>query len=673
MRAMRSVIRSTGVGAGLLCAVAFGPNGVGEEVSRLEEVVVTATRTETQAGRVGGTTFSVVTAEDIAAKGQVTVEEVLKGVPGVDVVASGGSGTATSIFIRGAASKDTLVLVDGVMLNDPAGTNRSANLSMANLTVDNIERIEVVRGPVSALYGSNATSGVINIITKRGKDRPSGYVGAEGGSYGMWKVYAGSSGGNERVDYSLSLSRLGVDGFSTANDANDDIPHAGNTDEEDGWENTSVSANVGVTLAPNVTLRGTLRYTDSEVYQDDWGPGGHAGDQFGDWREVPPGSGTWVPPGPMPDGLKKQRTESDELTGRLELQGKHFDSLLDSTLYMQRTAAEQVGFNANGVQDSRFEGDTMELGWQGGLNIGDTNRLTLGVSRFEEEMKTTWVQRKDAHLTSYWVQDQWFPVEGADLVAGGRIDDHERYGDEFTYRVAPAYTFSDTGTTLKASYGTGFRAPSLFELYSDYGDPDLEPEESEGWDVGVVQRLMEEKVRAGVTYFNMEYENQIQWDSTVAPFGAYAQADGVTETQGVEVFANWTPIEKLELGLTYTHTDIDEPEDAEPAVQNQALTRRAQNRIALNARFRPVDKLTVNVDVLWVDERIAVRAAKDGAGRPVGTMGSYTVVNLAANYAVTDNVTVYARVDNVFDEEYEEVWSYATPGLSAYAGVKVSF
>jgi vitamin B12 transporter len=187
-------------------AISMAEESEEHKIKTLDEVVVTATRTPTTLERIGGSSVTVITAEDIEAKKYLNIKDIIKGAPNIDVVSNGGIGSSTSVFMRGADSKNTLILIDGIMVNDPSSIDRSANI--ANFTVDNIERIEIVRGPLSVLYGSNATAGVINIITKKGSGKPSYYAGAEGGSFNTWKAYGGTDGSFDKFNYSLAASYI---------------------------------------------------------------------------------------------------------------------------------------------------------------------------------------------------------------------------------------------------------------------------------------------------------------------------------------------------------------------------------------------------------------------------------------------------------------------------------
>ncbi len=617
----------------------------------LDEVVVTVTRTETTSDRIGGSSVTVITAEEIEAKKQHSVEEILKSVPGLDIKANGGLGTSTAVFMRGADSKNTLVLIDGIMFNDPSQANRSANL--AHLTTDNIERIEVVRGAMSVMYGSNATAGVVNIITKEGKDDPAFYVGSEGGSYSTWKAYAGASGKANNFNYSLTASHLKTDGYSTSDRDNDDIPHAGNTSEEDGYKNTTLSGKIAYDITDDFNITAISRYIDSEV-DEDYYNSGYTGDRFDGW-----------PATPTPGGPKKRRTESEQVFAKLNVKNSFFDKYFESNLSYQLSKQERQSYDNDGDKSYDFEGDVDEISWQGNLNFS-TNTLSFGSTYLKEAMESKSASLTDENVKtiSYWMQDQFFIGEDLVLVAGVRIDDHEEFGSEATYRIAPSYNIEKTGTIVKASYGTGFRAPSLYELcHPLYGNPNLDAEESKGWDIGFEQGLMNNKISFGLTYFNMVFKDRIDFDMLT---WTYDQLKGKTKTHGIETFIGWTARNDLEFLLNYTYTDTEDPD-------GKRLERRPYNKFLLNTRYRFLENGLLNLDIYWVDDRKASKYAEDGAGNSVDSLDSYTLVNVSASYDFTDHFQIYGRIDNLFDKYYEECWSYATPGISGYTGVKVTF
>jgi len=620
------------------------------DVTKLQAVVVTATGTEISADKVGGNSVTVITAKDIEAMKPSSVADILKGVPGLDVAANGGPGTNTSVFLRGADSKNTLILVDGVMLNDPSSANRSAELS--NLTVDNIERVEVVKGPMSVMYGSNATSGVVNIITKKGKGPFACFADLSGGSYGTVKAAAGVSGAAKLLNYALTVSGIHSDGYSVADDENDHINKDGNTSEKDGYKNYTFSGRVGYDFFPGTSLDLVTRYTDSSTDLDDYGSG-YAGDAFAydiNWNSVPDLSSP-----------HKRSIDARQSLTKASLKNSFADRFITTSLAYQLSDQKREYTDNDGSDDGYYKGRSHEGAFQGDLNF-DTSTVSLGLSYYKEFMESTAVDERNADIISIRIQEQYMPDDAVTVIVGARLDDHERFGDKTTYRIAPSYAFK-TGTCLKASYGTGFRAPSLYELYEPtYGNDDLGPEESRGWDFGVEQTFKDAGVTLGCTYFNMVFDDRIVYDFATSQ---YNQLDGKTRTSGVESYVGWSPLTDLDLTLAHNYTESKDPD-------GKRLARRPYNKYQLNARYRFIEKALVNLDIRYLDKRRDTAYATDADGNAVDYLSAYTLVNLALSYNLTKHVELYGRIDNLFDEYYEECWSYATAGLSAYAGVKVS-
>lgn len=634
-----------------------------QQKEELTDVFVTATRTEQDFGKLGGSSVSMLGFEEIDAKKQFSVGEILKGIPGIDVISNGGMGTVTQAFLRGADSKNTLILIDGMMFNDPSSPNRAANI--ANITTDAIERIEVVRGPMSVLYGSNATAGVINIITKKGSKKPSVFAGIEGGSYNTWKYNAGIMGAVDKFNFSLLGSMLDTEGFSIANDDNDRISHQGNTSEEDGWKNKNLYGKFGVDVNPDFDITANFMVLDTKVDLDDWGPG-YAGDRFSADPEY------WWITNPDPNGLKEFKTTSDHAGGKIKVHNYFFDHGFESLLAFQTLRHASRDYDNNGDRTAKTLGETSEWSWQGGFDLKKLHLLDFGANYFNEKMNSisTWssIPEKSTVTRSAWFQDQFYMTDHLVIVGGGRMDDHEKFGSKATYRLAPAYYFSDT--TLKASLGTGFRSPSLYELFSDSGNENLDPEKSLGWDVGVEQAFQEKTAKAGLTYFNTVYEDRIGWDANLitpqTPWGAYNQLDGKTKISGMEAFLEYRVIPELNLSLDYTYTDTKDPD-------GNRLVRRPYNKVHFNSRYEFLEKGMINLDAYWVGDRDEITSAMDGDGNPVEYLDAYSLLNLSVQYDITKHMSLHARVDNLFDEFYEEAWSYATPGRSAYVGMKLTY
>ncbi len=619
-----------------------------EKEVTLEEVVVTATRVETPIEEIASS-MTVISSKEIERKQKATVSEVLKGIQGLDVVQTSGVGRDTSIFIRGANSEHTLVMIDGVEVNDPISPGRSYDF--AHLTVDNIERIEVLRGPQSTLYGSDAIGGVINIITKKGEGKPKFFASVEGGTFMTFRESAGVSGENNWVNYSLGLSRFDTNGISAANKKDGNY-------ERDGYENTSLSARLG--FAPKETLDVDLifHYINAKTELDNFG--GVGGDD--------------------PNYIQK----SKQLLFKTQVGLSLFDQFWTQKLAFATTDNDRDVKNKKDDQhpfDSErghYDGQLIKFDWQHNIQLHKTNGLTFGLEYEEEEGKSRYYwesqwgpgeslfPKKTANMKGYYIQDQiklWDRFFGT---LGIRIDDHSRFGSETTYRIAPAYLIKETGTKIKGTYGTGFKAPTLYQLYAPatlwgpIGNKDLKPEKSKGWDFGVEQNLLKNKVILGATYFRNDFKDLIQFD-----MGQGYINIAKAKTEGIELFASAKPIDDLTLQINYTYTDTEDKTTGE------TLIRRPKNKIGFDLNYHFINKGNVNLGVIYVEKRDDFDFSTSPPRRV--KLDQYTLVNLAASYDITKNFQLFGRVENLLDKEYEEVKGYGIPGLSFFGGIKLSF
>ena len=615
------------------------------EVTVLEPMVVTASRIETALDAVGSS-ITVITREEIEKRQAVQLTDVLRGVPGLDVVRQGGPGQTASVFLRGGNSSHTLVLIDGIEVNDPSTPARF--FDFAAIPVDNIERVEILRGPGSPLYGSDAIGGVINIITRRSTGPTSGSVAVEAGSFRTHEEKISLRGGGDLFSYSLAGSFFDSEGISAAREED------GNT-EEDGHERSSLAARIGLT--PNETLALDLfyRYLDTETDLDNFGGA------FGD------------------DPNNRYQAQSDY--ARLQAELDLMETAWVQTLGVSLTDYDRT--NRNGTDaahpvdtvDSRFEGRLWKVDWQHNLALTADDTLVLGVEHEEEaaesrDLRTfrdfftgepttllTEFSEKRARTTGYFLENQLQPSEGTSLTAGLRLDDHSRFGSHTTWRVTGSYRFPATATRFMASYGTGFKAPSLYQLFSRFGDPDLDPETSRGWDIGFRQPLYDDKVRFGATYFQNDFEDLIDYDFAANAFRNVGEA----HSRGVELTLQISPGEGLDIAAAYTYTDTEDEATGEQ------LLRRPRNKGSLSLSYEWSDRLTGLLEVLYVGER------EDTVFPDIVTLDSYTLVNLAARLPLGEHLELTGRIENLFDENYQEVSGYGTPGLAGYLGAKLIF
>ena len=603
-----------------------------EEAVELEEVAVTATRVPTPEEEVGSS-VTVITEDEIKAKGYTTVKEVFKGALGLDVVSTGGPGAGTSVFLRGANSYHTLVLIDGMEMGDPSLMQRQYDF--ANLTVDNIERIEIVRGPQSVLYGADAMGGVINIITKRWDKKPTLSLGAEGGSYSTARQFAGIGASNDWASFSFAFSHIRTDGFSAA-DA--DLP--GNT-EDDGWENFTASSRLEIAPSDWLDMGVSFRLHDGRTDLDGGG-------------------------GPYQD-VEDYHVNKQEVFVRPHIKVTAFDGLWEQILAYGFTDHSRAYID-DPWGDSDYDGEKHEISWQHNLYLHKTNTLTLGFEYEKEAMESIspWSRMDEsAYTCSLFAQDQIKLFDISFTTVGVRWDKHKEFGDHTTFRVTQAFVFDKIGTKIKGSVGTGFRAPSLYELYAPpfwgmpVGNPNLDPEESLGWDVGVEQSLFDERITLGLTYFRNEFDDLIDYISG----RGYVNIEDA-ETWGFEAFIEVVPFKDLSARIKYTYTDTEDD-------QGERLLRRPLHKAGFNLCYRFLDERgTANLDLLFVGERDDMDFSVWPARRV--ELDDYVVVNLSGSFKVHKYVEVFARIENLFDEDYEEAFGYGTPGISAYGGVKLS-
>ena len=605
-----------------------------------ESIVVVATRVATPIAQVASS-VSVITAADIEARQQRSLPDVLRNVPGVNIVQTGGAGGQTSLFLRGSNASHTKVLVDGMDIGDPATPSGAADIS--KFLSGDIARVEVLRGPQGALYGSDAIGGVVNIVTTAGEGPLKLSGSAEGGSFDTFNQSASASGSSGGVSYAVSLQHVHA-GATPVTPIN--LLPPGQRRNDDFYDNFTATTKLGFDLADNFDIGFTGRYLNS------------LGKITGDAFDFVTFSSF---PSPTRTRISTVQYQS-RATAHLVLWDGRFDQTLGLAYGSTITATQDPD---NG--DSRAIGDRVKLDWQGNVIVADGQTLVLGAEHARDALHPGLSFGFPNPLSRGINTNAGYAALQSDFGRGIynsisiRYDDNSRFGDRTTWRVAPVWAIEDTGTRLKASAGTGFKAPSLQQLYGTFGgNALLKPETSFGYDVGVEQSLLDGALSGGVTWFHNDIKNLIV--SGPAPTFTLANI-GRARTQGVESFIRWKALDTLNLGLDYTYTD------AIDAGTKLALLRRPRHKISATGDWQATDELLLNTTLLYVGPQID--GNRDFSIPRLKQDGTVTM-DLAASYRLTEQFSLFGRIENLFDTSYQSPEGFLRPGIGAYAGIKAN-
>lgn len=615
---------------GLVVAMTTGPV-MAQEAVTLPTVSVTGH----QAGQTGvpqedeTTAITVITGEEIENKQIRRLEDALRLVPGVTLSGTRGIGSPGTVTLRGLGPRNVRVFIDGVEVSDTSQSQ--SQYAISELNMSDVARIEVLRGPQPGRFGADAGGGVINIQTKR-PDRPFAAAGMiEGGSYGTVRSNASVSGTDGTFDYRLSVSGTRSDGYS---DFNEDR----GGEAEDPFRQYSFAGNFGVQATEALRFDAVARYQREDVFYD-----GSSSDM--DW----------------------DRDESETFL-RAAATYVALDDRLTQTLGAghNKTTRQYWG---SGTDGDTYDGYKTVIDYRGRFRASDMLALDFGADATREKI--------DQHTPGFapatpdMVDDFWkygayvtagiTPVQSLDLTATARFDDHEDFGDEATWRLGASYLFDATGTRVHASYGTAWQTPSLYERYDPcYGNAALKPEKSKGWDAGIEQSGWDGRFSVGATYFEASTEDQINWaysppTSTLCYGGGYVNVDK-TKSRGLEVELALRLIEAVELRAAYTRQEVSD--------ENTGLRipqwPRNQANITLGWQV---------LEATYVDIGVDYRDSIDRYGKG----DAYWLTNLRVEQGLTEQVKLFGRIENLFDREYEASFGYGTPGISAYAGLGVSF
>jgi vitamin B12 transporter len=540
------------------------------------------------------------------------------------------------LYMQGATAQNTLILVDGLAINDPSGVGGLFDLRL--LPMNNIERIEVIKGSQSTLYGTDAIAGVINIITRSGGDVPFNGTGKL--SYGSYNTLKGSVGVNgssgESVQYTINYNHESSDGFSAARDQGNS-----NSFEDDGFSMDSFYSKINFKPSDSITLTPSLNYSDSD----------------GDY-----------------DGGAFQDAEN-----RFELE--MFNPGIQA-VYNSSDIRVNAGYNYTRTQrlfvsefgENEFEGRFHNADLFGNYSISNNLEVLAGLNHqdFNIPVDEQGESDREAQITSPYATLYLKNLSGFNAELGYRLNNHSEYGNNSTFSFAPSLNLMDN-VKLFASVSTGFKAPTLDELFGPFGaNPDLDPQRSLYFNAGFESYFMDESLKFSIQYFKRDIEDLIIYTFSDGYINRDEQND-----YGIESTLDWVINRNVTLGTWYNYLngEINTLNSEGDEVTTGNLIRRPAHSVGVNAGLRISDRLFVRVDGEFNSERtdLFFDPANNFSEEEV-TLDAYTLVNFYTEYKLFDNqLTIFSDIKNLFNSDFTEVYGFNTTGTAINAGVRIDF
>ncbi len=550
----------------------------------------------------------------------------------------------SALTMRGSKSRHVLILIDGVRINDPSSPDGSLNIT--NILTDNIERIEVLRGSYSTLYGSYATGGVVNVITKKGRGDRTGSVVLEGGAYGTFRESLSLSEGGEKSFYSVSVSRTDSNGISSAAKA----PGAVNETERDGYGNLTLSTRIGYHVFDNAWISLVTRYYDAtsdlddEAYDDD------------------------------PNYTMNTRQLVSVLSFDQNICSFWRHRLSVNYMNISRHSNDRPDTIDPNFNDSWYNGLHRKAEWQHNFSLGSIEEITIGGEFEQDSMEsiehsdygfgpsTSAFDEKNIITKSLYAQNRLRLIDWVFLTAGIRYTDHETFSSNLDYQLSGSILLPITETRIRGNYSTGFHAPTISQLYTpSSGNKDLKPEESKSWDLGLEQALWSNKILFDVAYFQVDYDNMFGFEA-----GKNVNK-GEFITSGVEFDLRFTPFDSLQIDVHYTYIhEADDKQTRERDIRNP------KHQGGANINWSFLDRGNLNFGINHIGNR------KDSWWDSSWTEHKvdaeyYTVIQLAGSFEIIRGFTAFGRIENLANIKYENPVGYKSPERSYYAGLKIVF
>jgi vitamin B12 transporter len=586
-----------------------------------DEIIVTALGIEQPRDEVGQA-VTVIDADTIQTRQSVSIADLLATTPGVRFNRADAVGGVTGISLRGAETTQTLVLIDGVKVNDPSGIGDAYDFG--NLLTGNIRRIEVLRGSNSVVYGSQAIGGVVNIMTGTPSEGFGGHVSVDYGYADTLNAKADISG-----TAGIASGGVGVAYFNT-----DGISAAANGTEKDGYENLATNAKLKLAFTDNLSLDLRGYYIHADLDTDVF---------FG---------------APMDTS---DISKLDQYVGYAGLNLSLFDGRLTNRAAVTWFRNDRDYYFVRGTApDYGYSGTNLRFEYEGVYQPVDQAKLVFGYEHERPDYDFFGFGATDsarANIDSVYALAVVKPIAGLSLTGGVRHDDHSQFGGATTLGANANYTPNGGATNIRASYGEGFKAPSLYQLYDSFsGNNALKPERSKSYDIGFDQSLEGNRVVLSLTAFLRDTRNQINFDYATSIYGNLDR----TRAKGVEAMLTLKPVDALTVTAAYSYVDArDRNTDAR-------LPRRAANAVSVSADYVWPFRLSTGATVTMVGDSF------NDATNTVRLDG-YALLGVRASFPIMENLEIYGRIDNLTDEDYATVYGYGTYGRSAFGGVRVRF
>ena len=635
--------------AGLSC---IPPNeSIAQVVDRaepLQEIIVYGARQPITAER-SGSAVTLLGSEQIELDGRLTVGELLRGLPGISLSRSGGQGGLTQLRMRGGEANHVAVFIDGVKVNDPS---QSGEFDFAHLLTEGIERIEVVRGPQSALWGSDALSGVVNIVSATPESGLHGNAAAESGSDGWHRISGGVGAAGQRGNIILNVANIETDGYNVSRTG----------DGRDGYENTSFRIAGRLNLSGSVDLSLSLRSIDSKSDFD----------------------GTDFSTGLPADRLNT--VDKQQFVGAMRLLAETFDGRWLHEVRLDRLDVENEAntenpFAVNGFDFALSNSVVDTLVYQTSVDLTDKHRITGAIEQRDE----TFVQRgpvsfgdpnRDEQMDTRSVVLEYDvrPTENLSLLMSWRNDDNSHFDDTMTKRISGVWRLNESGTRLRAAYGEGIKNPTFterFGFFTDFiGNPSLIPERAQSRELGIDHSFRDINMNFSATVFDEDLENEINgfvFDAAVGGFTSSNQS-GKSERQGIELAGAWNPSDNFAMQFSWTALDAEEFDSLDVASRE---IRRPEQAANLGMQLRSVaDRLNIGVSIAWSSQQDDFFFPPVPPFQERVTLDSFNVVTLSAEYELAPAVSLYGRIENAFDDEYEEIFGFRNNARQVFVGLR---